>query len=210
MSDTNGAVDAAVADPKETAENAVDQAKSKVGNPTGIVKDIAEKTPAGKVVNGVTKSLDPVVSSIGSPKGQAGAPAARSEAARPGSKRFAPSIEAPASSQDFSKAAPEATFTLGRPGSIASSVTALIAQNGATSAQAGWTRPLDQASASAKPVEASSAAPAAPFAPLPPGDRPRRPPPSPAQPEPRSSLRSSARSSSWPRGQADWLGLDRT
>ena len=39
---------------------------------------------------------------------------------------------------------------------------------------------------------------------------PRRPPPSPAQPEPHSSLRSSARSSSWPRGQADWLGLDRT
>ncbi len=130
VSEAKGAVEEAVADPKGTAENAVEQAKNTVENPTGTIKDIAAKTPAGKVVAGVTKSLDPVVSSageaIGSPKGQAGAPgasAARSEAARPGSKRSAPalSIEAPASPQAFSAAAPGATLTLGRPGSIASS-----------------------------------------------------------------------------------------
>jgi hypothetical protein len=145
-----------------------------VENPTGTIKDIAEKTPVGKVVAGITKSLDPVVSSIGSPKGRAGAAAARSEAARPGSKGSAPalSIEAPASLQALSKAAPGATLTLGRPGSIASFATALITRNGAPSAQAGWTRPLVQTPASTKPDKVSSAAPAAPFAPLPPGDQP--------------------------------------
>jgi hypothetical protein len=189
VSDAKGAVDEAVADPKGTAERVVEQAKNTVENPTGTITDIAEKTPAGKVVKGVTKSLDPVVSkagqapvvskagqAIGSPKGQAGAPAAfagRSEAARPGSKRPAPALtsNAPASPQAFSAAAPGATLTLGQPGSITSSATALITRTGATSAQAGWT-PLAQVPASAKPLKVSSAAPAAPFAPPAPGDQP--------------------------------------
>ena len=181
MADAKGAVDAAVADPKGTAESVVEQATNTVENPTGTIKDIAEKTPAGKVVNSVTKSLDPVVSSagnaIGSPEGQSRAPGAseaRSEAARRGSERLAPTltIDAPASPQAFSAAAPGATLTLGRPGSIASSSSAPIAQTGAPSAQAGWT-PLGQVPASAKKAhKVSSAAPAAPFAPLPPGDQP--------------------------------------
>ncbi len=76
VSETKGAVDAAVADPTGTAQNAVEQAKTKVGNPMGTVKDIAEKTPAGKVVNSDTKNVDPVVSGVASPTGQAGAPGA--------------------------------------------------------------------------------------------------------------------------------------
>ncbi len=170
VSDAKGAVEEAVADPRGTAESVVQQAKNTVENPTGTVKDIADKTPAGKAVEGVTKALDPVVSSIGSPKGQAGAPgasAARSEAARP-----ALLIQAPASPQAFSAAAPGATLTLGRPGSIASSPSPLIARNGAPEAQIVWTSPSAPVSPSAKPLKVSSAAPAAPFAPLPPGDQP--------------------------------------
>ena len=180
VSEAKGAVDAAVADPKGTAESVVEQAKNTVGNPTGIIKDIAEKTPAGKVVNSVTKSLDPVGSNagkgIGSRSDQAaasGASPARSEAARSGSKRVAPTvtIDAPASPQAFSAAAPGATLELGRPGSIASPASALTVQTGAPSAQAGW-RSLVKVPASAKPYKVSSAAPAAPFAPPPPGDQP--------------------------------------
>ena len=139
VSDTKGAVDAAVADPKETAENAVEQAKSKVGNPTGIVKDIAEKTPAGKVVNGVTESprsgrfehrlaqgagwRSRRAIRSGATRGRAEAPPRPFRSKLPRARRPSP------------KAAPGATLTLGRPGSIASSVTALIARNGATAAQ---------------------------------------------------------------------------
>jgi hypothetical protein len=179
-SDAKAVVDEVVADPTGTVENVVEQAKSTVGGATGIIKDVADKTPADTLVKDVTKALDPVVSSAGqsivSRQEQAtvsGVSAARSEAARPRSQGApAASIQAPASPQALSAAAPGAAPTLGQPGSIAPSGSALIDR--APQVEAGWTRPIMQiqASRSTTPVQVSSAAPAAPFDPPPPGDQP--------------------------------------
>jgi hypothetical protein len=178
-SDAKAVVDEVVADPTGTVENVVEQAKSTVEGATGIIKDVADKTPAGTLVKDVTKALDPVVSSAGqsivSRNEQAtvsGVSAARSEAARPRARGAPASIQAPASPQALSAAAPGAAPTLGQPGSIAPSGSALIDR--APQVEAGWTRPIMQiqASRSTTPVQVSSAAPAAPFDPPPPGDQP--------------------------------------
>ena len=179
VADAKGAVDAAVADPKGTAESVVEQATNTVENPTGTIKDIAEKTPAGKVVNNVTKSLDPVVSSsedaIGSPSGRLALPALprrhpkqrdQAQASRPASHPQCsrePAGLLSSGTGSHSHARPAwldrvVFFGADRPDRRA------VGSGRLDAAGAGF--------ASAKAYKVSSAAPAAPFAPLPPGDQP--------------------------------------
>jgi hypothetical protein len=177
VSDAKAVVHEVVSDPTGTVENVAEKAKDTVEDATGTVKDIADKTPAGTVVGNITKVLDPVVSNAEHSIGPSEAKVAASgpSAAVPPTSQSAPaaSIQAPASPQALSSAAPRAAPTLGQPGSMGSA-SAPIARSGAPPAQIGWTRPITQipASASSTPVKVSSAAPAAPVGPPHPGDQP--------------------------------------